>query len=398
MHDQLPTIDEVEHAISRLAAGLQVVETESIAVAAASRRVLAEPLVADRDSPPSDVSAMDGYAIRLDDLGLRTMPVPQTAVAGSPPLVLEPHTAIKIFTGAPVPVGADTIIVREQTEESTARVHLQSSSESVKRGQHIRRQGENITAGKVVLPAGQAVTPTVLAAVATFSPALIRVFRPVRVAVVTTGDELLPAGAPAEAWQIRDSNGPLLESWLNALGWVHVVSRTQVPDDFHAICRHLGKQLEECDALLVTGGMSAGDTDHVPAAVRELGGNTIFHRLGIRPGKPVFGAHVGGKLVLGLPGNPVSVAVTSRVFGSPLLRRLGGVQTFVPSPLVELHQPDDKQLHLIWYRLVDVDIHGHVRLVSGLGSGDLVTLARSAGFVRVPAGARGGGPWPFTAW
>ena len=398
MQHNLPRVDELTAAILRLADQLCVVDSETLPIAKAAGRVLAEPLLADRDSPPCDVSAMDGYAIQLADFPLQSLPVIHTAVAGAPPAQLQPGTAIKIFTGAPVPLGADTIIVREQTQEADGRVTIQTSRDGIQMGQHIRRRGENIAAGASVLAAGCEVDPVVMAAVATFGKPMLRVSRHVRVAVVNTGDELLPSGEPAEAWQIRDSNGPLLENWLSRLPWIQLVSRTRVPDDFDTIRQHLAAKLEQCDALIVTGGMSAGDTDHVPSAVSALGGTTIFHRLGIRPGKPVFGAHWHQKLIVGLPGNPVSVAVTARILAQPLLQHLAGKCSQPPTPLVELVEPSHKPLPLIWFRLVEVSADGQVSLIDNRGSGDLVALARSAGFVTIPAGATGRGPWPFTAW
>ena len=141
-----------------------------------------------------------------------------------------------------------------------------------------------------------------------------------------------------------------------------------------------------------------GDTDYVPAAISSIGGEVVFHRLPIRPGKPILGAHLGSTLILGLPGNPVSVAVTARVFGVPLLGKLAGLTSPPVQPLVHLSSADDKQLPLTWYRLIEVDSAGRTQLVTSQGSGDLVSLARSAGFVTVAAGQSGPGPWPLTLW
>lgn len=398
MDFRLPYIDDLDNAITRLADHLTVVDIEEVSIGDAFGRVLAEPLLADRDSPPTHVSAMDGYAIRIEDLHSQPMEVKATAVAGAAPSELQPGTAIKIFTGAPIPAAADTIIAREQTSEYPGWVVIQQPPDSVQKGQHVRWQGENITAASTVLDPGYEVNSTVMAAVATFGAPKVRVRRKVRVAVVNTGDELVAPGDTAAAWQIRDSNGPLLKSWLATMRWVKVVTRTRVPDDFSVIREHVKSLLDQCDAILITGGMSAGDTDHVPNAIGSLGGVTAFHRMGIRPGKPVFGAHLSNKLILGLPGNPISTAVTSRVFGNPLLDRLGGKRLADPLPLVELSESDDKQLPLIWFRLVEIGPLGHARLLPNQGSGDVAALARSSGFVTIPAGATGTGPWQFTGW
>ncbi len=141
-----------------------------------------------------------------------------------------------------------------------------------------------------------------------------------------------------------------------------------------------------------------GDADFVPEAIESLGGEIAFHRLPIRPGKPVLGASLDGKLILGLPGNPVSVAVTSRTIGQPLLAHLAGSTHELPSLLVTLANPDDNQLPLVWHRLVRINSGGQAELVDGKGSGDIVSLARSDGFVVVPPERFGPGPWPFVAW
>jgi molybdopterin molybdotransferase len=148
--------------------------------------------------------------------------------------------------------------------------------------------------------------------------------------------------------------------------------------------------------IILTGGVSAGDTDFIPKALTELGGEILFHRLPIRPGKPVLVGLWEGKLVVGLPGNPVSAAVVSRVIAQPLLQRLGGV---LPPPMTQLSlaESDDKRLNLVWYRLVELD-GGHGRLVDSRGSGDLVSLSRSHGFIEQPAGQSGRGPWRTWLW
>ena len=141
-----------------------------------------------------------------------------------------------------------------------------------------------------------------------------------------------------------------------------------------------------------------GDTDFVPAAIQSLGGEIVFHRLPIRPGKPVLGGVIDGKLILGLPGNPVSVAVTARVFGLPLLRKLSGCPTPAVRPSVELSAGHDKPLDLTWFRLVNMDDQGQLQLTRSQGSGDLVSLSHSCGFVEIPPGQVGQGPFQLTLW
>lgn len=400
---ELPQISDIETAIDKLSSRLQIVESQTLSIADVAGRILAQNLLADRDSPASDVSAMDGYALRRKDINSNSIPVSETTVAGAPPTSLQPGCAVRIFTGAPVPAEADCVVRREDTHELkdaalNETVQFLVPQDSIVDGQNIRRQGENTRQGSTVLHQGTELTSVAMAAVASFGLPEINVRRQVRVTILNTGDELASAGEPVEPWMIRDSNGPTLDAWLRSLPWLTVVARAKVADTFDAVRTSIAAHLVDCDALILTGGVSMGDTDYVPAAIASLGGELAFHRLPIRPGKPVLGASLKGKLLLGLPGNPVSVAVTSRVFGLPLLSRLGGRSGFSVQPRVQLTNADEKQLALTWFRLVDVDNSGHVRLLASQGSGDLVSLAHSAGFVVIPAGQSGAGPWRLTLW
>ncbi len=397
--DELPQIDAVTSAIESLAERLQTVGVESCSTEQAFGRVLSEPLLADRDSPAIDVSAMDGYAIRLSDLLGEPLPVLAIAAAGSAPQSLTPGTAVQIFTGAAVPPEADCVIRREDTLELPGRVKIEVPVESLQRGQSIRRRGENTRAGDVVLPEGTVLNAPAVGAVATFGRAQVSVRRRVRVVVLNTGDELANIGAEVQPWQIRDSNGPLLEAWLRQFAWIDFVCRKHVGDTLELVQSAIETHLAEADAILLTGGVSMGDTDFVPEAIAKLGGEVAFHRLPIRPGRPVLGACLGGKLLLGLPGNPVSVAVTSRVIGLPLLRKLAGITpTEEPLERCELAEADEKTLSLVWFRLVKIDRNSTVKLIGSQGSGDLVSLSLSHGFVEIPVGGSGNGPWLVRWW
>ncbi len=393
-----PQLNPVEAAIAKLAEKLAVVSSERVAIDHIHGRILAEDVLADRDSPPLDVSAMDGFAVRIGDLSTSSLPVQATTAAGTAPLSLLAGQAIRIFTGAPVPAEADCVVRREDTVESEQLVEFTVPPSSLLVGQNIRRQGENSRRGTVVLPAGTRMDAATIGAVASFGPREVPVHRKVRVAILNTGDELAEPGSAVADWQIRDSNGPTLAAWLATMPWVEVVARLRIDDSLAAVREALRLRLVDCDAILLTGGVSMGDTDFVPAAIDALGGETVFHRLPIRPGKPILGANLDGKLLLGLPGNPVSVAVTSRVFGTPLLHKLSGSLITPPRPLVTLAEVDDKRLDLTWYRLVHIDPEGQIRLVSSQGSGDVVSLSHSTGFVEIPLGMGGDGPLRITLW
>jgi molybdenum cofactor synthesis domain-containing protein len=226
----------------------------------------------------------------------------------------------------------------------------------------------------------------------------IEVYRKVRVTIINTGDELLQMDAPIEPWQIRDSNGPLLESMLGACPWIEW-TRTSAKDDLGEIESKLAEALQVSDAVIFTGGVSMGDTDHVPAAVKGSGAEVLFHRLAIRPGAPILGAasHA-GQLILGLPGNPVSVAVTFRRFGMPLLERLGGRTWGQRHLKAELANGDDKTLNLVWYRLVHFQSDGRVLLLPNQGSGDIRSLGLSDGFVEIPPETHSKGTFRYFDW
>lgn len=396
-------IDPVTAAVLGLADRLRPVDAELLPLNQLAGRILAEPLVADRDSPPLDVSAMDGYALRLTDLEQGSFQIAGRTTAGTQPLTVGPGEAIQIFTGAAVPIGADCVVPRELTNESEIRVELNeafSTTPPFKMGQNIRYRGENARQGNQILAEGSYLNSPAVAAVASVAPPQLQVFRRVRVAIVNTGDELVSPGHAADPWQIRDSNGPTLAATLARGEWLKVCARVRAADQLTTICETLENLLPAVDAVIVTGGVSVGDTDHVPAAITKLGGEIVFHRLPIRPGKPVLGATTSeGKLIIGLPGNPVSVAVTANVIALPLLRKLAGFATLLPSmPRIMIAGSDDRTLQLQWYRLVEIDAAGDVRYVENHGSGDLISMAHSIGFVTIPPGGSGPGPWPLTLW
>lgn len=398
---QLPKLNHPDEAIERACGLLQPVSAESIAQHTAVGRVLAGRIVTDRPSPPLDVSAMDGFALRLADVSAEPILICGTAQAGHAAPELIAGQAVRIFTGAPVPNGADIVLKREDTLEQPQQFEIKIEPSSIRVGQNIRRSGENATSGSEVLSAGVALGPAQMVALATFAPAEVQVFRRVKTAIINTGDELIEAGAPALPWQIRDSNGPLLEALIRNRAWLQLVSRSRVADRADALKNHLAKQLESTDAILLTGGVSMGDTDHVPQVLRELGATIVFHKLPIRPGKPILGA-IGpqGQAIIGLPGNPVSVAATALRIAFPILKHLAGFRDKSPAYTpVELIDPDHKSIPLHWYRPVQFcrsafSERPQVRLTPNLGSGDVVALSASEAFIEIPMGqTTHAGPW-----
>lgn len=410
----LSVVDAITASMSRLRDALCIAETELLPIEQAVGRVLGQDIIAFRDSPAIDVSAMDGYAMRMADVCDSTIAVVDTAAAGAAPKAMPPvahassehpvdsstlKQAIRIFTGAAVPEGAECIVPREQCSEQSDSIQLAVSADKIQLGQHIRRRGENARAGSRVLESGRMLGgPQVSSLVSFLESNQVRVHRPLQIAIINTGDELIEAGETLYDWQIRDSNGPMLVTMLGSHAWARV-RRRKVQDDADATRAAIADAMGSHDVVLVTGGVSMGDTDHVPHAIRECGATILFHRLPIRPGKPILGA-VGpnGELVMGLPGNPLSVAVTFRRFALPLLQHMAGI-TRVSVPLaIEIANPDSKTLDLTWFRLVTRDAAGRATLVRSQGSGDIASLGASDGFVEVSPGSPSSGSWPFYDW
>ena len=368
---------------------------EEVPLAAACGRVLAQDVVADRASPAADVSAMDGFAVRSSEAARGELPLMGEARAGRAPGELATGHAMAISTGAVIPAGADAVVKKE---EATVRDGRLACRGGVAPGQNIRRAGENGGAGAKVGEAGVVVSPALAGAMASFGLRRVRVHRRVRVGVVVTGDELTAGAGALPAWQLRDSNGPALAAMMGSAAWVESKRCPRSADDPDATRRAIDEAGRDVDLLLVTGGVSMGDHDHVPGALGALGANVVFHRVTQRPGRPVLGAVLAsGVPVLGLPGNPVSVMVTARQMARPVAARLAGVRGDEPVTAVRV-EGHDKTLDLWWHRLVRLMPGGVARVADGRGSGDVVAAATADAFVEIPPGLAGAGPWALFKW
>ena len=318
----------VEEALSRLLALAEAAPIEAreiVSLAAADGRVLATDLVAGLDLPPWPNSAMDGYALRLSDWQGEPLAVSQRILAGQAPEPLQPGTCARIFTGAPLPAGADTVEMQENAEIlADGRVRF---LEPIKVGQNVRPQGQETLAGDVVLPAGTRMGPVELGLAASLGCAVLAVRRRPRVAVVSTGDELVEPGQPLGPGQIYNSNRSLLCAWLQRLG-CEVRDAGILPDDAQRTREALAA-LGDADLVLSTGGVSVGEADHLGQVLREEGELALW-KLAIKPGKPLTCGHFRGVPVLGLPGNPASTLVTFALLARPYLLRRLGVQRVAP--------------------------------------------------------------------
>ena len=386
-----------EAALAAILAEVRPVGTERCELAGAAGRVLAEPVLADRPSPACDVSSMDGYAVRLGDLGSGELVVGAHARIGREPAVMPEGAAVHIVTGAPVPAEAEAVIRREDVVESAGRIALRVVPEEVRAGANIRRAGENLAAGEEVVSAGREIGPSVAGALSMFGLARPSVFRRVRVGVLVTGDEVLPADSTPTPWQLRDANGPTLAAML-ARGWSEC-EVVRVADEREALERAVRGALQRVDALVLTGGVSMGDRDFVPEVLAACGCRVLLHRLPQRPGKPMLAAVADeGRPVFGLPGNPVSVAVTARRYALPALARRAGMALIPPPQMVTLDEPDAATVGLWWFRLARLTGPGRVALVGTRGSGDIPSAARADGFVEVSPGCVADGRLPFFGW
>lgn len=378
------------------------VGVEEAQLAQAGGRVLAESITADRDSPACDVSAMDGFAVRAEQLRAGSLPIKGECRIGEAPEVLGERCAMKIFTGGPLPEGADTVLKVEDAQVENNALQLTPGA-TIEPGQHIRYRGENGKQGREVLASGSALTPAAITTAASVTPGPLRVHRRVRVTIITTGNELVqPESAESETpppWRLRDSNGPALAALLGSAPWLEVAPLKHGSDDPAALAELLTATLGESDAVVFTGGISKGEHDYVPSVIESAGGDLRFHGLKIRPGKPMLGAVLDGAPVVGLPGNPLSVLATARVALAPMLRRRAGFA--LPNERhaqMILESPSEKPLGLEWFRPVRKVADGLARLEQVRGSGDVFGAGESDGLVAIPPGETGVGPFPFIHW
>lgn len=277
----------------------------------------------DVDLPPHDVSAMDGYAVRSVDLGHgEPLPVVMEVSAGAQVHRLPLRSAARIFTGASVRFGADTVVPQE---EAVVRSDGCVTLEHAPLGANVRRRGEAVGCGAELAPVGSRVTPAMIALLTACGASRVLVVPKPRISVVVTGAELVDASCAPGPGQVRDSNGPLLAALASATGFA-APSLRRTDDSAHALGAAISTALEVADLVLTTGGVSVGDYDLVPDVVRELGGEVVFHRVRVKPGKPILAATFGPKWLIGLPGNPLAVLAGWRLFVWPLAAALGGCQ------------------------------------------------------------------------
>lgn len=352
-------------------------------------QVLAQEITAVTDSPPFDNSSMDGYAVRAVEARagsrLRVQETAQPA-GGDLGLSLESGEAIRIFTGAVIPGGADAVIMQEDVDREGEFITIR---EGVERGENIRVRGGDVCTGQILLRRGEVLTPVKIALLASQGIPEVPVYTKPLVHIVTTGDEVVDPGEPLLPGEIYNSNSPMLQTAVARAGAVGGASHAI--DDPGILRDTLAGALSAADLVIIVGGVSVGERDYVKEVLGELGVVTEFWRVNVKPGKPfLFGTHPDGTLVFGLPGNPVSAYVTFSLFVAPVIRRLRGHETEpssvglgTVSGLAEeaMHNPGDRP-----HYLRGIIENGRVRLSGTQQSHAIYGLSRANCLIRLEAG------------
>jgi molybdopterin molybdotransferase len=369
-------------------------EFESVALDNASGRVLAEDVIADSDLPPFDRAQMDGYAVRAADVAsvpARLRIVGESAAGRGWHREMKAGEAVRIMTGAPVPQGADAVQQVELTREADSGCQVEIL-EPVEVGRSIVKQAGEIKAGEMVLHAGEDINASMIATMASFGYAHVKVGRRPRVAVMATGSELVNVDRKPGADQIRDSNNYTIAAYATLAG--ATVERLPLAgDDTEELKRQIVDAASRSDVLITSGGVSMGVYDFTKAALQELGAEIFFERVALRPGKPTVFARLGDTLVFGLPGNPVSVAVTFNLFARTALRAMQGAR-----------QPDLSEETAVLARTAKGSVERESYLPAVLrtdnkgtllaeplnwgGSSDFVAFARAMALINVPTGVK----------
>jgi len=378
---------DARRAVERAAAGLRAGDRELVALLVARGRVLAESVTADRDFPPFPRATRDGYAVRAADAAapgakLRVLGEVRAGEnwTGPPPARGE---ALEIMTGAPVPPGADAVVMVEYTARAGQTVELQRA---VAAGENVVHAGAEARAGQELLAPGTRLAHSQIALAAATGRTELLVYRRPQVAILSTGDEVVDIAAEPGPQQIRNSNSYALAAQVEAAGGIPV--QLPIAPDAPEPLRRLLRQGLAADLLLITGGVSAGKYDLVEPALAELGAEFIFTGVAIQPGRPAVFGRAGGKPFLGLPGNPVSTMVTFDLFGRPLLDALSGAAPrplrFLQARLKSEFRTKTGLTRFLPARLAGEFENVEAEVVKWQGSGDLAATAQADCYLVVP--------------
>lgn len=381
---------ELEEARERILAAIPTLPSESIGVSAALGRILAAPVHSPVDLPGFDNSAMDGYAVRADDLIRASAESPvalqlrgETPAGAAPEPTVTAGTCVRVFTGSVLPEGADAVVMQEDTRRAPGEAKV-LFSEPIKPWENIRLRGEDVKQGALLFAAGDRVGLGALAVLAATGHTEIRANRRPEIGVLSTGNELIEAGQPLTPGKIYESNRTTLAALLAQSG-ANVKTFPHVPDDLSGTQAALENAFNQSDGVVTTGGVSVGEYDYVKSAFTRLGGALDFWQVAIRPGKPFVFGRWGDKFLFGLPGNPISAVVTFLLLVRPtLLRWQGAANCDLPGSPGTLMEPLVNRGERRHFVRVTTDAAGGVRSAGVQSSHILSSLAKANGLVNVP--------------
>ena len=373
-----------DEASAKLLAAVDITKNkEPVNILEACNRVLAVDIFAPCYVPPHDNSAMDGFALRAEDVAsTSTLPISQKVFAGMAPESLQQGTAVRLFTGSVIPDGADTVVPQENCDYDDEKVTINELSEP---GLHIRRRGEDITEGQKIITQGTLLKPGHIGLLASLGIATVEAYKVLKVGLLSTGDELVDPGTALQAGQIYNSNSPMLKAELEKLGFIVEVRHAE--DTLELITEAFRQLGENNDLVLSIGGVSVGEADFVKAAVESLGSLDLW-KVAIKPGKPLSFGHIAGTPAMGLPGNPVASFATFHLFAKPYLYKMQGLQEeerALQSIAIQLERPlSPKREEFVRVQLQVVNGEQKLVLYSHQGSGVLSSVAWASGFARIP--------------
>ncbi len=382
-----------EDAIKMILKAAKPLKIQPISLALADGYCLAQTVRADRDQPPTDRSAMDGYAVcaaQVEACSGTLQLAGEVAAGNESNSRIRPGTCVRIFTGAVLPPGADAVVKVEDTHEERGRVAIRGL---VGVGGHVRKRGEETARGDTVLAKGTMLGPVQIGLCAFMGKAVVKVYGRPQLAVISTGSEIVPAEQAVKPWQIRDANGPALCAALKGAGCSKPFYRI-VQDKAPALRRSLMNALKKCDIVLLTGGVSVGRYDLVPEVIQSTGARIRFHKVAIKPGKPVLYATLGkNQHIFGLPGNPLSALNGFHEFVLPAIRRLAGqaaqdCRCSVYLPLAETLTPRGSRVEHLLVKVVHNEAGSQLVPISSKGSADLASANQADGVAILPRDKR----------
>ena len=333
------------------------------------------------DVPSFDNSGMDGYAIAWSEAGESREVVDVIQAGANPDFDLEPGKAVRIFTGAPVPKGADTVIPQEYIERTGNEISFEANRFS--KGNNVRKKGAQCKTGEEIVAAGSKITPGTIGLLASLGIGEVEVFPSPKIALILTGDEIIDLGNPLQAGQIYNANGPALQAYLELLG-INELTIYKAKDEESEVTRVIGEALANSDFLLLTGGISVGDYDFVKESLEKNEVEQLFYKIKQRPGKPLFAGKKGNKLVFALPGNPASVLSCFMQYVKPcLMEWMGNSAAWAGPYYLPIAQDYNKRTELTFFLKAKIET-GKITLLSGQESFNLLPFGVADGLAEIP--------------